>query len=111
MRIHRTLVSPRERELLAVQGISPDILKGASITVETGNWDLLLPPGTTPEDFKAIKGVIATSAADITKVLLMAIAQDFAAFNGARQPWLSFLLSKIEEVEQQVNFQADAMDR
>ena len=111
MKLKVPLVSDRERFSLIIQGIEHDFLKGASISIETGNWEELLPSEVSPEDVEQLKGVIASSAAGITRLILIAIAQDFASYRGFQSPHLFSILESMEEIRENIGFEAWAMDK
>jgi hypothetical protein len=110
MKVKAPLISDRERFSLLLQGMDRDLLKGAFVHVDTGNWENSLPKEISAEDMARIKGVVASMTAGITRLILIAIAQDFVSFRGFQNPHLLSLIQAMEEVGEDIGFEAWAME-
>jgi hypothetical protein len=110
MHVKAPLISDRERFSLVLQGIDKNLLSGAFVRIDTGNWEDVLPEEISPEDMERLKGIIASVSAGIIRLVLIATAQDFVSFRGFQNPHLLSLIQAIEEIGEDIGFEAWAME-
>lgn len=109
MKVKVPLISDRERFSLLLQGIDKNLLEGAFVRIDTGNWEGMLPEEISPEDMDRLKGIIASTSAGLIRLVLMATAQDFVSYRGFQNPHLLSLIQAMEEVGDDIGFEAWAM--